>query len=304
MAVQGYKMVTLLYPDSAIDALESEVILPNRHLNPTLGVIVAKDAPEDDQSYLRSILGQGNKYNVNIFLKECEDAIAAQQAINTMKQDPSMCGIIILSHFGGADLALYNSIPTRLDIDCLSSVTLGRLMANTSNIGYRLAPCAAVAAWKMLEYNGYKDLAGYKVAILGRSLRVGRPLAEILCQKNATVTVFHTKSPEDKFLEDYDIVISAIGVPKEVSYDNPDYFESVTNSNLWRTTVIIDVGINVDENGCLCGDVDIDSFRDCGRKNIWITPTPGGIGKLATVCLFSKVFSNAVNMYSNVEAGL
>lgn len=296
-------MVRLLSPDSVIDALESEVILPNRHLNPTLGVIIAANAPEDDQSYLRSILSKGKKYNVNVLVQECENAIAAQQAINTMKQNPAMRGIIILSHFGGADPALYNSIPTRLDIDCLSSVTLGRLMANTSNIGYRLAPCAAVAAWKMLEYNGYKDLAGHKVAILGRSLRVGRPLAEILCQKNATVTVFHTKSPKSKFLEDYDIVISAIGSPKEIAYYNPYYFESAANSNLWCTKVIIDVGINVDENGNLCGDVDIDSFRDCER-NIWITPTPGGIGKLAAVCLFSKVFNNAVNMYSNVEAGL
>ena len=296
-------MVVLLSPDSAIDALESEVILPNRHLNPTLGVIIKTNAPEDDQSYLRSISTKGKKYNVNVLVQECEDAIAAQQAINSMKQNPAMCGIIILSHFGGADPALYNSIPTRLDIDCLSSVTLGRLMTNSSNIGYRLAPCAAVAAWKILEYNGYKDLAGCKVAILGRSLRVGRPLAEILCQKNATVTVFHTKSPECKNLEDYDIIVSAIGSPKEVSYNDPYYFESAEDSEWWHTAVIIDVGINVDENGNLCGDVDIDSFRSC-RKNVWITPTPGGIGKLATVCLFSKVFSNAVNMYSNVEAGL
>ena len=121
-----------------------------------------------------------------------------------------------------------------------------------------------------------------------------------------TVNTYKIRLDENNYqsiVKDYDIIISAIGSPKEISYYDPNYFESVPSSNLWCTKVIIDVGINVDENGNLCGDVDIDSFRDCER-NIWITPTPGGIGKLATVCLFSKVFSNAVNMYSNVEAGL
>ena len=296
-------MIDLLYPDPAIDALETEVILPNRHLNPTLGVIIKTDAPKDDKAYLQSIQKYGKKYNVNILIQECENIIAAHQAVNDLKQNPTVCGIIVLSHFGGADSALYNSIPTRLDIDCLSSVTLGRLVANTSNIGYRLAPCAAVAIWKILEYNGHKDLSGYKVAILGRSLRVGRPLAEILCQKNATVTVFHTKSPEYKRLEDYDIVISAIGLPKEISYYNFHYFED--HSGNCRTKIIIDTGINTDENGKICGDIDIDSFRYADDElSLKITPTPGGVGKMAIVCLFAKVFSNAVNMYSSVEAGL
>lgn len=287
-------MAKLLLPDSAIDALESTVILPNRHLNPSLGVIIKADAPKDDTSYLHSILKLGEKYNVNVIIRSDEDALQAHNSIEEFKANPAINGIILLSHFGGADAALYRAIPTRLDIDCLSPITLERLMANSSNIGYRLAPCAAVAVYKMLEYNGFDDLAGCNVAILGRSLRIGRPLAEILCQKNATITLFHTKSPSDKFLEDYDIVISAIGQPKEISFCKSKYYDNT--ENLLPQT-IIDVGINVDGNGKLCGDVDINSFPD----SFTITPTPGGVGRLATVVLFCKVFYNSINPLSGAE---
>ena len=284
-------MATILSPDPVIHRLEDEVILPNRHLNPTLGVVIKSNAPAEDLSYFTSIQKKAEKYNVTLDVRQCDNPVEAQNAITHLKQNPAMCGIIILSHYSpSADMVIYNSIPTRLDIDCLSANTMGRLMTSTSNISYRLAPCAAVAAYKMLEYNGLDDLTGKTVAVLGRSLRVGRPLAEILCQRNATVTVFHTKSPENRTLENFDIVISAIGQPKEITYDDDFYY-------LDHKHIIIDVGINVDENGKVCGDVDFNSFPD----NFRITPVPGGIGKLATVVLFTKVFTNAINKISGEE---
>ena len=287
-------MATILSPNPVIDRLENEVILPNRHLNPTLGVIIKPNAPADDLSYFTSIQKKAEKYNVTLDVRQCDNPVEVQNAITLLKQNPAMCGIIILSHHSpSADMVIYNSIPTRLDIDCLSANTMGRLMTSTSNISYRLAPCAAVAAYKMLEYNGLDDLTGKTVAVLGRSLRVGRPLAEILCQKNATVTVFHTKSPDNRTLENFDIVISAIGQPKEITLDDDFYY---SNRKL-HTNIIIDVGINVDENGKVCGDVDFNSFPD----NFKITPVPGGIGKLATVVLFTKVFKNAINKISGEE---
>ena len=287
-------MATILSPNPVIDRLENEVILPNRHLNPTLGVIIKPNAPADDLSYFTSIQKKAEKYNVTLDVRQCDNPVEAQNAITLLKQNPAMCGIIILSHYSpSADMVIYNSIPTRLDIDCLSANTMGRLMTSTSNISYRQAPCAAVAAYKMLEYNGLDDLTGKTVAVLGRSLRVGRPLAEILCQKNATVTVFHTKSPDNRTLENFDIVISAIGQPKEITLDDDFYY---SNRKL-HTNIIIDVGINVDENGKVCGDVDFNSFPD----NFKITPVPGGIGKLATVVLFTKVFKNAINKISGEE---
>lgn len=287
----------ILYPDDAIYALESTVITPNVSLNPTLGVIIKSDATEDSKSYLRSIQSKAKQYNVNVDVREAKDATQAANAIVSLKSHPGVSGIINLSHFGGADRGLNNMIPMRLDVDCASAYTLGQLLANQSSIGFRMAPCAAVAVVKILESAGYNDLSGMKVAILGRSLRVGRPLAEILCQRNATVTVFHSKS-EIIGLSDYDIVVSAIGKPHFISYYthfwDGDEFP-------YKTRFVIDVGINVDEQGGLCGDVDIDSFPQELKYKTNYTQVPGGIGKLATVVLFSKLFNNAANMSGYYE---
>lgn len=292
LEVQELKMQELL-PDNVIDALESQVIFPNSGLNPTLGVIIKENDGSDSRSYLRAIQQKGKKYNANVDVREVKDAAEAADAINNLKNNPGVFGIINLSRFGGADRALNDMIPVRLDIDCASSYTLGMLMANASNIGYRLAPCAAVACYKLLEYHYLGgDLAGANIAILGRSLRVGRPLAEILCQKDATVTVMHSKSKiHEQELWNYDIVISAMGAPEEIGYFDLVLEEEYdSGSHTIHPDIVIDVGMGV-KDGKICGDVtrvfldDIDYMR--------ITPTIGGVGKLATVVLFSKLFTNA-----------
>lgn len=290
--VLEYKMEYIL-PDPIIDKLEAQVIIPNTHLNPTLGVIIREDDGEDSFSYLRSIQGKAKKYNANVDVRIVKNAAIAADSINELKSNPGVYGIVNLSHFGGADRALNDMIPARLDIDCVSSYTLGSFLANTSNIGFRLAPCAAIACYKMIEhYYNDGDFSNTNVAILGRSIRVGRPLAEILCQKNATVTVFHSKS-EIIGLSDYDIVVSAIGKPRFIRYYthfwDGDEFP-------YKTRFVIDVGINVDEQGRLCGDVDIDSFPQELKDKTNYTQVPGGIGKLATVILFTKLFTNAAKV--------
>lgn len=279
----------LLTPDRAIYALESQVITPNHTLNPTLGVVIKGDAEEDSMSYLRSIQKKAEQYKASVEIHKANTASGAAMSINQLKQNPGVYGIINLSHFGGADRGLNNMIPSRLDIDCASSYTLGHLFANKSNIGYRMAPCAAVAALKLLEYDGLSDLTGYNVAVLGRSLRVGRPLSEILLQKNATVTTFHSKS-YIVGLDQYDIVISAIGKPEFINYYK--HFWSGDEYQC-RTKYLIDIGINQNESEKICGDFDITSFGDIDCK---YTPVPGGVGKLATVILFAKLFTNATGV--------
>lgn len=277
----------LLTADKAIAALEDYVIYPNIQLAPTLGVIINESAPVDDLSYLKSIRRKADVYNVVIKLYECENFIEASHAIAECKHDPRINGIIILSSFGNKDTdrALANMIPTRLDLDCMASHTMGMLVTSQSPVGYRFGPCAPVAAMKLLEYEGLTDLSGLKVAILSRSLRVGRPLAEMLTQHNATVTCIHSQSNFYlKDLRDYDIIISAMG---QLGAIKGEYFEPNHGG------YIIDISINVDENGKLCGDCDIDSFKDI---DIHITPVPGCVGKLATTVLFSKLFTNAAHM--------
>ena len=283
-------------PDPIIETLESQVIIPNKVLSPTLGVIIKTTDTADAYSYLKSIQQKAKKYNAHLDIKEVASAAGAGSAIQKLREIPGIYGIINLSRFGGADRALSDMIPARLDLDCTSSNTLGALVANPSNIGFRLAPCAAVACYKVLEYEYGEDLSGLNIAILGRSLRVGRPLAEILCQKNATVTVMHSKSEiHSQELWNYDIVISAMGVPNELDVSDLIYdkdYDSGIEERFPQT--IIDVGMGIDKTGNICGDIDRTGLAPY-TGTMKITPTIGGIGKLATTILFSKLFANAAN---------
>lgn len=280
-----------LTPDKIISELEDKTIFPFRALAPALGVIIQENPPADETYYLNSLKKKAEKYGASIQERRAESPAEAGQTILELRSNPSVCGIIILSDYGNANKGLREMIPVRLDIDCCSSKALGYLVASDSPVGYRLAPCAPVAAYKYLEYENYK-LTGKKIAILGRSLRVGRPLGEILCQQDGTVCIYHSKSGEIN-LSDYDIVITAMGKPKAL---NRKYWKNGTE----RTKYIIDIGVANDENGNLSGDCDTQDFVDCDIK---ITPVPGGIGKLTVVILFSKLFFQAAAMNGDVLNG-
>ena len=277
-----------LTPDRIISELEDKAIFPFRILSPTLGAIIKENPPADEIYYLNSLKKKAEKYGAIIQEYKVDSSAEAGQAILELRSNPRVCGIIILSDYGNANKGLREMIPVRLDIDCCSSKALGHLMTSDSPTGYRLAPCAPVAAYKYLEYENY-DLAGKKIAVLGRSLRVGRPLGEILCQRNGTVCIYHSKSGEIN-LSDYDVVITAMGKPKTL---NKEYWKD----GIEKTKYIIDIGIANDENGNLSGDCDTQDFVDCDVK---ITPVPGGVGKLTVVILFSKLFFQAAAMNGDV----
>lgn len=287
----------LLLPDKAIAALEEYVITPYRMLHPTLGVIIKKnDQNNPDYVYLRSIQKKAEEYGAKVEVVHVSGYADAANAIQHLRHCTLINGIIILSSFGAeADRALSNMVPSRLDIDCTAASTFGQLITSTSPVGYRYGPCAAVAVMKLLEYENI-DLTGKNVAVMGRSLTVGRPLAEMLTQHNATVTCYHSKS-EYYDLSHYDIVVSAMGKAKAISHKNVARYMV---QDEFTPQYLIDVGINVDENGKVCGDFDFESFKE--DENIRITPVPGCIGKLATVVLFSKLFSNAAEMNGDHNA--
>ena len=289
--------MNLIYPDNVIEALEQNVIFANENLKPMLGIISSKNASPDERSYLKSIINHANKYNVDykIFHVNSEHEVAeAIYEIKTNKEE-IFNGVICLCTFKNQEIsrALFDMIPPRIDLDCMSSSTLGLFLTDKSEIAYRTGPCAPAAAMKILEYNDI-DLAGKNVAVLGRSLRVGRPLAEMLCKKDATVTVFHSKSSLDCLYE-YEIIISAIGKPKCIDASMLQWDDEDKLENTW----LIDIGINVDpDTGKLCGDFDLDSFKD---TDVNITPVPGCVGKLTTTILFAKLFSSARQMKGSVK---
>ena len=288
--------------DGAIAKLEHEAIFPYRSLQPRLCVIHKTTMESGEESYLKMLQKVGNKYGAFIDDVVADTPAQVAEGIQIFAAQPATHGIIIISDYGNMNRVLYNMIPVRLDIDSLSALSLGNLVDNISPIAYRNAPCTAVACMKIMEeLNDSDSFDGQSCLVIGRSIRVGRPLTEILTQKNMTVTMAHSKTNRmglDVY-NDYDYIVSAIG--------KPNYWNGNTGHKFYIPPCgrlnIIDVGMNVDEEGNLCGDIDREWIKNKGNDQIYITPVTGGVGRMTTTVLFSKLFNNAAEFFKN-SAGL
>lgn len=180
-----------------------------------------------------------------------------------------------------------NLIPSRQDADCLTEASLGKFYS--SNNPY-IAPCTAQGIIDLLDFYNI-EIEGKRALVIGRSNIVGRPIAHLLETRNATVTLAHSKTRRSDLLRLFaisDIVIVAVGKPNFITEEdayqyNKDYrhdFYSYFNTK--QTRVIIDVGINHDENGKLCGDLS-EEFKS--KYSEYYSPVPGGVGPLTVANL-------------------
>ena len=169
----------------------------------------------------------------------------------------------------------FDAIDYRKDVDGFNPINVGKLSIGEDCF----ISCTPYGVVKMLEE--YKiQLEGRNAVIIGRSNIVGKPLIQCLLQKNATVTVCHSKTKEiEKITKEADILIAALGKPKFVK-------ESMVKEGV----VVIDVGINRNEEGKLVGDVD---FEKVSKKVAYITPVPGGVGPMTVAMLMSNVIKAA-----------
>lgn len=270
----------ILRPDKIIEALESFTINPYRDAHPLLYVIIKDESDDGNASYLKMLKKKSEKYGSRLCVIKAPTMVEAIGSLASIKQDPNAYGVMILGSYGPSeDAIIHNMIPSRLDIDCNSANAYGMFVKSTSQVGYRDAPCTAVACYKFLEYEDF-PLSGARVGIVGRSFRVGRPLAGILTSKNATVTLYNSHS-DLSMLKSEHVVVTAIGKPR---FFTADMFVP----GQW----VIDVGINVDDDGKICGDVDFDNVCKTLGKHGAITPVPKGVGPLTNVIVFSKLFMN------------
>lgn len=169
-------------------------------------------------------------------------------------------------------------IDSRKDVDGFTAINTGKLWQGQ----YDFAPCTAIGVIELLDYYGI-DIAGKNCVIVGRSNIVGKPLAALLLERNATVTVCHSKTKGlYKHTSNADILISAVGKPKFITWG------LVKNG-----AVVIDVGINRDENGKVCGDVDFEGVKD---KVSAINPVPGGCGLMTVAMLMKNTLEAAKQM--------
>lgn len=167
-------------------------------------------------------------------------------------------------------------IPNKYNVEEVSNMIVKEKDVDGFRKDSLFLPCTPKGIVDWIEANDIK-LDGKDVCIVGRSKIVGKPLADILTDKNATVTLCHSHTKQLRMkTSNADIVICAIG--------NPKMFDG---SYFWRNTLIIDVGINRDENGKLCGDVDADSVYK-SNLNCYVTPVPGGVGLLTRLALLEN----------------
>ena len=168
------------------------------------------------------------------------------------------------------EFEIFKTIDYRKDVDGFNPTNVGRLQLNKNTF----LPCTAHAIVKILEEYNIK-IQGKHVVIIGRSNIVGKPLAQCLLNKDATVTICHSKTENLKQITNTaDILISAVGNPKFITADM-----------IKENTVVIDVGINR-VNDLICGDVDFENVKD---KASYITPVPGGVGPMTVAMLLKNV---------------
>ena len=242
-------------------AINEELIKESQEagIKPHLAIIRVGERP-DDCSYERGATKKMDKVGF-----DCTSYVFPQ-----INKDDNIDGILLLrplpKHIN--EKAIEERINPVKDLDGISPVNLAKVYAGDVN-GF--APCTAEAVIEMLDYAGI-DLTGKRVTVVGRSLVIGKPVAMMLMKKNATVTVCHTKTKDMAgTCRNAEVLVAAAGSAKMIK---PDYVAD--------DAVVIDVGINVDESGNLCGDVDFDSVAE---KTSVITPVPGGVGSVTTSVL-------------------
>lgn len=168
------------------------------------------------------------------------------------------------------------SISPKKDVDCFTPENTGLFYMNKSFT----VPCTPAGVIELLNHHKI-DVSGKKTVILGRSLIAGKPVAELLNQLNASTTLLHSKTPEyilKDELKNADIIVSAIG---KANFITPDM--------IGTNQILIDIGINVDDNGKLCGDFK----KECYELSSAYTPVPGGVGPMTVSMLIENTLKCA-----------
>lgn len=204
--------------------------------------------------------------------------------VSVLNRDETVNGILVQlplpKHID--EKAIINAISPDKDVDAFHPVNVGKIMIGE----YSFLPCTPAGVMRLIESTGV-DITGKQCVVIGRSNIVGKPQAMLLLQKNGTVTVCHSKTKNLKEIcLSADILVVAIGRAK-----------FVTGDMIKEGAVVIDVGMDRDENGKLCGDVD---FESAEKKAGYITPVPGGVGPM-TIAMLMKNTLTAAKQQAGIE---
>jgi methylenetetrahydrofolate dehydrogenase (NADP+)/methenyltetrahydrofolate cyclohydrolase len=279
-------MAELFKGKPVADALKEKMAadvaaLKEKGVTPTLAILRVGER-DDDLSYERGAMKTCDGVGVavkNVVLPADVDSDTFFKTLDDLNNDPAVHGILMFrplpKHLDGEKAR--KALNPAKDVDGCTDGSLAGVFTNTA-LGF--PPCTARAAMEILKYYGV-ELKGKRVAVIGRSLVIGRPVAMMLMHANATVTICHTRTVDvPSVTREADIVIAASG-----------QMESVGADYLRQGQTVIDVGIGWNEaKQKLCGDV---KFEEAEPIVAAITPVPGGVGSVTTAVLCKHVVEAA-----------
>ncbi len=236
---------------------------------------------EDDLAYERGVLKRFGTIDVAVEVTELDAGVSQEELDKTfdaINNDPKVHGILVFRPLpkGLNDEHMRRTIDPGKDVDFMDIRNMEDCLAGVRDCS---APCTAEAVMELIKHYQI-ETKGKKVTVVGRSLVIGKPVALLLTTANATVTVCHTKTVDiEEECRRADIIVACCGVAK------------IVNENYVREgQIVIDVGMNVDNEGKLCGDVDYDKVSEIAEA---VTPVPGGVGSITTAILLKHVVVNA-----------
>lgn len=253
--------------------------LKARGLQPQLNIILVGEDPAS-QVYTRHKVNDSTETGLGATLERYPADLPEAQLlarIDALNRDPAVHGILVqlpLPRHMDTHKVIEAISPAK-DVDGFHIASAGALMIGTAGFW----PCTPYGCLKMLEHIGY-DLRGKHAVVIGRSNIVGKPMALMLLQKNATVTICHSGTQDlGAITRQADVIVAAVGKRNVLTADM-----------VKPGAVVIDVGMNRNDAGKLCGDVDFDGVSQVAG---WITPVPGGVGPMTRAMLLVNTLEAA-----------
>ena len=250
------------------DNLAHEISLLDK--KPSLAVIIVGDDPAS-KIYVNLKKKKAHELGITSQVIELDESVSEQELlkkIDSLNNDPAVNAILVQmplpEHINPVNVI--EKINPLKDVDCFHPYNIGRIATGNKSYVY---PCTPKGIFRLLDFYNI-PVEGKHAVVVGRSNIVGRPLAQMLLNENATVTICHSRTKNlSEITKTADILISAAGCPALIKKDM-----------VKDGAVVIDVGINRKSDGKLCGDVDFENVKE---KASFITPVPGGVGPM-TIC--------------------
>ncbi len=265
------KQIAKDYRQGLQDQVEA---LKEKGFTPKLSVIlVGNDGAS--QSYVRSKKKAAEKIGMISEIVHLEETATEEEVLNELNRlnnDDSVSGILVQVPLPKqvSEQKILEAINPEKDVDGFHPINIGKLYIDEQTF----VPCTPLGIMEILKHADI-DLEGKNAVVIGRSHIVGQPVSKLLLQKNASVTILHSRSKDmASYLKDADVIVSAVGKPGLVTKDVAK-----------EGAVIIDVGNTPDENGKLKGDVDYDAVKEIAGA---ITPVPGGVGPLTITMVLNN----------------